>query len=108
MREPRLVLFLYRLLLRLYPAQFREDYQREVLAAFAREWSKQPGLPARIWYFITVATAVLTDAPREHLAMLTSDLRHAFRRFLRSPCFNCVAFLSWRSGWGSIRRPSTL
>jgi len=100
MRESGIALRLYRLLLKLYPAQFREDYEREVLAIFAREWSRQPGPAAALGYFITVATAVLTDAPKEHFAMLTSDLRHALRRSVRSPWFTLVAVATLALGMG--------
>jgi hypothetical protein len=39
MPQPRVALRVYRLLLRLYPAQFREDYEREILLVFCRERS---------------------------------------------------------------------
>ncbi len=38
---------------KLYPAQFREDYEREVLFIFRREWSGRSGRVAALWYFIT-------------------------------------------------------
>jgi hypothetical protein len=41
MQEPRLALWVYRMLLRLYPAQFRQDYEREVVSAFRRQWEWQ-------------------------------------------------------------------
>ena len=44
MNEPRLALRVYRLLLRLYPVQFRQDYEREVLSTFRRKWEWQRSL----------------------------------------------------------------
>ena len=34
MTEPRFALWVYRMFLRLYPAQFRHDYEREVMSTF--------------------------------------------------------------------------
>lgn len=100
MKESRVALLLYRLLLRLYPAQFREDYETEVMLVFRREWGNQPSRAAALWYFITVATAVLIDAPREHFAMLRSDLHYACRRSFRSPWFTVVTIATLALGMG--------
>ena len=104
MHDPRFALFLYRLLLRLYPAQFREEYEREVLFIFRREWSGRSGrVAAPSWYFITVATAVLRDAPREHVDVLMSDLRDALHRSLCSTSFTIVAIATLTGSWLLIR-----
>jgi putative ABC transport system permease protein len=100
MKESRTALFLYRLFLRLYPAQFREDYETEVMLVFRREWGNQPSLSAALWFFITVVTALLIDAPREHFAMLRSDLHYAFRRSFRSPWFTVVTIATLALGMG--------
>ena len=100
MKESRIALVLYRLLLRLYPAQFREDYESEVMLVFRRDWCNQRSRAAALWYFITVATAVLSDAPREHFAMLRSDLHYALRRSFRSPWFTVVTIATLALGMG--------
>lgn len=100
MRESRIVLALYRFLLRLYPAQFRDDYEPEVLAVFHREWSNQPNPAAAAWYFITIATALLIDAPKEHFAMFGADLSYALRKSLRTPLFSLVAIGTLALGVG--------
>lgn len=100
MKESRIALWLFRLLLRLYPAQFREDYESEVLLVFRREWGNQPGRAAGLWYFLTVSTALLIDAPKEHLAMLKSDLHYALRRSYRNPWFSVVAISTLALGMG--------
>jgi len=100
MKESHLAASLYRLLLRLYPAKFREDYETEVMLVFRREWRNQPGRAAALWYFLSVATAVLIDAPKEHFAMLKSDLHYALRRSFRSPWFSVVAIATLALGMG--------
>src|SRR3569833_3013456 len=100
MKESRIALSLYRLLLRLYPAQFQEDYQHEVMLVFRHEWRKQPSRAAATWYFFTVATALLIDAPKEHFAMLKDDLHYALRRSFRSRLFTLVAIATLALGVG--------
>src|SRR5882724_3929248 len=100
MEKPQIALSLYRLLLRLYPLQFREDYESEVMLVFRREWSNQSNRAAALWYFITIATALLIDAPKEHFAMLKSDLRYALRRCFRSSVFTTVAIATLALGMG--------
>ena len=100
MKESNLAQSLYRLFLRVYPAQFREDYETEVMLVFRREWGNQPGRAAALWYFLTVATAVLIDAPREHFAMLKNDLHYALRRSFRGPWFSVVAIATLALGMG--------
>jgi putative ABC transport system permease protein len=100
MPEPRLALRVYRLLLRLYPAQFRQDYEREILLVFSRQWVWQRSRAGALFYFATAATAILLNAPKEHFDMLINDLHYAFRAFLRSPWFTVVAVATLALGMG--------
>jgi hypothetical protein len=100
MPESQFAIVVYRLLLRLYPSQFRQDYEREIMLVFRRELAWQHGRAATFWYFATVSTAILFNAPREHLDMLINDLSYAFRTFLRNPWFTVVAVATLALGIG--------
>ena len=100
MNEPRLALWIYRNLLRLYPAQFRQDYEAEVVSVFRREWEWQPGAAWAWLFFLKACAAVVWNAPGEHLEMLTSDVSYAFRAFGRSPGFTAVAIATLALGMG--------
>lgn len=100
MPEPRLALRVYRLLLRLYPAQFRQDYEREILLVFRREWVWQRSPAAALLYFATAGTSILLNAPKEHLDILINDLHYALRTFLRNPWFTIVAVATLALGMG--------
>src|SRR4051794_36796826 len=100
MPEPRLALRVYRLLLRLYPAQFRDDYESEIVLVFRREWVWQRSRAAALWSLATAGTAILLNAPKEHLDMLKDDLHYAFRTFLRNPWFTVVAVVTLALGMG--------
>ena len=56
---------IYRLLLRLYPAAFREEYGKQMELAFAQQ--RQPWAQALADQF--------TVAPREHLHVILQDLK---------------------------------
>src|SRR5450755_4709524 len=100
MPEPRFALRLYRMLLRLYPAQFRQDYEREILLVFQCEWAWQHNRGQALVYLTTVSAGILRNAPKEHFEMLIDDLRYAFRTFLRSPWFSLVAIATLALGMG--------
>ena len=81
----------YRLLLRLYPAQFRQEYEREILLTYRNESQRETGAPGRCLYFALASAGILANAPKEHLLMLQHDLRYSLRALRRSPWFTAVA-----------------
>jgi putative ABC transport system permease protein len=98
--ELRGVLRFYRLLLRLYPAQFRQDYEREILATFRREWGAQQGMFGAAFFLGEACGAVVIGAFDEHLDMLANDLRYALRSFARTPGFTALAIATLALGMG--------
>ena len=78
---------LYRLLLRCYPASFRNEYGEEMCRLFA----ERQALGHAVWRE-AIADALFI-APRVHLDILRQDLRYARRSLLRSPWFATTAVL---------------
>jgi predicted permease len=82
---------MYRWLLRLYPASFRNEYGREMTAVFARERRDTPtalGMAA-LWLRVIADTCV--NAARIHWDILTQDLRYTLRTLRRTPAFALTA-----------------
>jgi hypothetical protein len=92
--------WLYRLLLRLYPASFRNEYDEPMCRLFAeRHRHASAGERARLW--IEALYDAIATAPRVHLDILAQDLRYARRSLLRSPSFALTAMLVTALGIGA-------
>jgi putative ABC transport system permease protein len=93
----RVSAWLHKRLLRLYPAEFREEFGTEMEQDFRDRMAhrKRKSL-ARVW------TATLLDwllsMPREQLDVTRRDLRASLRALARSPLFTLVAALSLAAG----------
>ena len=80
MRWPERV---YRALLRIYPAEFRDEYGREMTQTFRDRLHDER--PPRVWFDI-IHDLVLT-APKEQWQVLINDLRYAARMMRKMPTF---------------------
>jgi predicted permease len=91
----------YRLLLRLYPASFRNEYGEEMQAIFARNRrdATSPGALAALW--LTTIGEVLTTAAAVHLDVLRQDVGYVGRTLRRAPGFAFTALLIVALGVGA-------
>jgi hypothetical protein len=92
----------YRWLLRLLPASFREDYERELVGTWrlqAREAERRGHPAGRAWR--RALTDTLRAAPREHLSTVGRNLRAAWRQVRRAPAVFAAAVLTLTLGMGA-------
>ena len=82
---------MYRWLLRLYPASFRNEYGREMATVFARERrdTRTALGMAALWLRVIADTCV--NAARIHWDILRQDLRYTLRTLRRTPVFALTA-----------------
>jgi putative ABC transport system permease protein len=92
---------MYRWLLRLYPASFRNEYGREMQAVFSRQRrdASSPAGLAALW--LRVITDTCINAAAVHWDILAQDLRYTVRTLARTPAFALTALVVVSLGVGA-------
>ena len=70
-------MILYRALLRLYPASFRQEYGREMQTIFARRWRLAAQPINRMLLLVEALVDALRNAPAAHTDIARQDLAAA-------------------------------
>ena len=99
---------IYRALLRLYPASFREEYGGEMSAAFARARRDARGALAVAALWATASADIVVNAARVHADMLRQDVRVSIRTLARTPGFTAAALIVTALGVGATTAAFTL
>jgi hypothetical protein len=99
---------IYRALLRLYPASFRDEYGGEMYSEFMRERRDARGPFAVVLLWCRTLADVGVSAFRVHGDVLRQDLRVSFRALRRTPGFTAAALVVTALGVGATTAAFTL
>lgn len=76
---------IYRCLLKLYPARFREEYGEPMEREFQDDYREASGATGRITFWLRTIIDLSASAPSEFFRELRQDLRHSFRVYRARP-----------------------
>jgi predicted permease len=82
---------IYRALLKLYPARFREEYAAAMERDFRNEYGDAPGMAARAWLVLRALADLAMTLPAEIAREMKQDLRYAARVYRRRSVVTSLA-----------------
>jgi putative ABC transport system permease protein len=85
----------------LYPAEFRDEYKRELCLAFLDRWREERSFVGLLFVWLHAIFGIFYQAPREHYHMIVHDLRYAFRILRKDFSVTAAAVLILALGIGS-------
>lgn len=101
MREESVSRKIYRCLLRLYPAEFREIYARPMEQDFREELTESNGAWALVLLWIRLLTDLALSIPGQVAREFVQDTRHTFRLWAIRPWQTACAILALAIGIGA-------
>ncbi|MFN0104003.1 MAG: ABC transporter permease [Bryobacteraceae bacterium] len=90
----------WRVLLQLYPREFRDEYGADLVAALNDAFLQERGA-ARLRFLAFAATDVIVTAAKEHVHLMIRDLIYSCRRTLAHSGMAFIAILSLALGIGA-------
>lgn len=94
----------YRLLLRVFPPEFRGDFGGEMEEVFRdqrEEASQKAGLFGVLSLWAETIMGILRTAPREHLSIIRQDARYGLRSMAKEPGYAATAVVILALGIGA-------
>jgi predicted permease len=92
---------LYRWLLKLYPAGFRENYAGPLEREFRDELNESTGTGGRAMLWIRLIADLAISVPLQFSHEVSQDARHTFRLWVRRPWHTGLAILALAIGIGA-------
>ena len=91
----------YRVLLRLYPASFREEYEEELRETFAHLRHDATGPLSGFWLFVSTVADIVASAVLVHRDTLKQDLAYTVRTLLHARAHTLAAIVVLALGIGA-------